>query len=76
MLSTTHSADEESGAGWHRGHGTFGDARRGVPVGPAVGYDYGMGGGLTIGGEANMLFYTSSGGFNAVNLLANLKYWF
>jgi hypothetical protein len=44
--------------------------------GPAVAYDYALGGGLSVGGEANFLYYTSSPSTNSFNLLGSLKYWF
>lgn len=31
---------------------------------------------ISLGGETNFLFYTANSGFNAFNILGNLKYWF
>jgi hypothetical protein len=45
-------------------------------TGPHVGYDYPIMSSVSLGGETNFLFYTASGGFNAFNILGNLKYWF
>lgn len=47
-----------------------------LAIGPQIGYDYPLGGGLSIGGEGNFLYYTSSPSLNVFNILGNLKYWF
>jgi hypothetical protein len=47
--------------------------------GPQAGYDYGLGGGLSVGGNVNYLIITGSNGAsstNALNVLAMVKYWF
>jgi hypothetical protein len=47
-----------------------------IYYGPKIAYDYGLGGGLSLGGEANVLFTTADDASTATNLLAALKLWF
>jgi Outer membrane protein beta-barrel domain len=45
-------------------------------LGPHVGYDYGLGGGLSVGAEFNILFSTKKGSDAIPNILGAIKYWF
>jgi hypothetical protein len=47
-----------------------------LAFGPHIGYDYSMGGGLSLGGEFNLIFVTKSGADALPNLLGTIKYWF
>lgn len=47
-----------------------------IVFGPHVAYDYALGQGLSVGGETNFLFFTSSPARNVFNLLGSVKYWF
>jgi hypothetical protein len=44
--------------------------------GPKLAYDYGLGGGLSLGGEGNILFTTADDTSTATQILAALKLWF
>ncbi len=47
-----------------------------LTLGPAIGYNYALGSGLTLGGEFNFLSYTTSPLLHIFNLLATVRYWF
>ena len=49
----------------------------GLAFGPAVGYNYAIGTGFTVGGEANFIVITTSGSStNLFDLLGKVTFWF